>query len=179
MILVVGTGRSGTSLVAGILYYLGVDMGDPFIMPDEDNEFGYFESVETVHFNEYFIQNFITYEDYCKNLLYIFNKKKEPWGLKDPRISELLPYYFNFLENPKIIRCRRNHQDTIASLQKAYSFTEERAKKLIETRDLKMNESLEGRDVLEINFEEKHEAVDKICKYIGFNKTQDAVDFVR
>ena len=42
-ILVVGTGRSGTSAVAGILHKLGVHMGDRFVETGAENPYGTFE----------------------------------------------------------------------------------------------------------------------------------------
>src|SRR5215218_4112214 len=51
---VLGMHRSGTSLVAGILRQLGVDLGpdDELLPPDPNNRSGYFELAELVHIND-------------------------------------------------------------------------------------------------------------------------------
>ena len=165
-------------MVAGILYYLGVDMGEPFIRPDKNNESGYFESVEIIDINERFTKNRISYRDFDIELKEIIEKKKEPWGIKDPRLSELIPYYAKHLENPKFIRCRRDHQATINSLMKAYSFDQDGAMELINKREGEMDEWLGGLDILELDYEDRYNAIDKICEFTGLEKTQEAVDFV-
>lgn len=45
-VLVLGTPRSGTSCVAGIVHHLGISMGDNFLSPDEWNPAGYFQDKE-------------------------------------------------------------------------------------------------------------------------------------
>ena len=51
-ILVLGTPRSGTSCVAGILHHLGVVMGEQFLEADDWNPAGYFQDVEFETFLE-------------------------------------------------------------------------------------------------------------------------------
>src|SRR5918994_5655575 len=50
---VLGMHRSGTSLVAGVLRQLGVDLGpdEEFLPPDPNNQSGYFELADAVEIN--------------------------------------------------------------------------------------------------------------------------------
>src|SRR5919106_6018808 len=53
-ICVLGMHRSGTSLVAGVLRLLGVDLGsdEEFLPPDSNNQSGYFELADLVEIND-------------------------------------------------------------------------------------------------------------------------------
>ena len=49
--IVIGCPRSGTSLLAGLLYHLGVNMGDNLREADRFNPRGYFEDLEILILN--------------------------------------------------------------------------------------------------------------------------------
>lgn len=51
-IVVAGMHRSGTSMMAGLLARLGVQMGQTLIEPDPHNPLGYFEDADIVGFHQ-------------------------------------------------------------------------------------------------------------------------------
>ena len=51
IIIVLGMHRSGTSLIAGVLHEMGVNMGSNLMKADEYNPKGYFEDIEIYKFN--------------------------------------------------------------------------------------------------------------------------------
>ncbi len=54
--MILGSGRSGTSLVAGVLGNSGYFMGDKILQPTEGNPKGYFEDLEVNHINELILE---------------------------------------------------------------------------------------------------------------------------
>lgn len=140
-IIVIGMHRSGTSMIAGILYHLGIFMGeqlmvdDPETGPTLEQPHGYYEDREFMGINT----NILTeagggWENVpdrgqllsaceAKNseldkLIKKRNRSHITWGFKDPRASLTLPAYLCRLQNLKVILIIRNRSDTIASLLK-------------------------------------------------------------
>lgn len=113
-IIVTGYARSGTSLTAGILHHLGVNMGDQktWRVADEANEKGYFENSEFVMAN-----HLILNEDKLSNFKKIVDKhKSELWGMKDPRFIETWEHWKPFIENPMFIVCDRKNESVAESV---------------------------------------------------------------
>jgi hypothetical protein len=54
MKIILGMHRSGTSLIAGLLYKCGLNFGNKnnFITPDKFNPYGYFENIEVININK-------------------------------------------------------------------------------------------------------------------------------
>lgn len=52
LVLVTGTGRSGTSTIAGTLHHLGIHVPGPYFGADETNPKGYFESRWSIRFHK-------------------------------------------------------------------------------------------------------------------------------
>lgn len=128
-VLVLGMHRSGTSVLAGSLAMLGVDFGghDTLLVPGEDNPKGYFEHATLVKKNISFLESFGCDSDGVKVHLpvdWVTDERAQQlkediktiittdfshaavFGLKDPRISILLPIYLQALQELDIrIRC--------------------------------------------------------------------------
>lgn len=119
---VIGIGRSGTSTVAGILYYLGVKMGKTFLHANERNPMGYYEDVDVIEaLNEGKVM------DTLKS-----KQKKVPWGVK---ILSLVHYYKEILKefpNVQFVIVNRDKEKTMRSLMK--TMNKERAEKVFEIR---------------------------------------------
>jgi hypothetical protein len=64
--LIMGSGRSGTSMVTGMLAGAGYYMGDTMLPPTPGNPKGYFESRETEAINERLIQNILVPPNWIK-----------------------------------------------------------------------------------------------------------------
>ncbi len=112
-IFLLGPHRSGTSLTAGALHFLQVNLGSRFIKANEDNPKGFFEDEDIVNFNDRLLRSinlswdslgFIWDQDFSapkfkpyhnaaiKMILQRFASVRFS-GLKDPRFCLLLPFW--------------------------------------------------------------------------------------
>jgi hypothetical protein len=155
-IMVVGTGRSGTSAVAGVLHFLGVDMGGPFMRAPEDNPYGTFEDREFMALNDRALHGQIQKNDWLENLSKIEKKNAgHLWGRKDPAtayfLNELAPRGYRF------VWCLRNRQDTVNSYVKCYrtshGYDENRAREIVKSRTELLAEHLPQHRTLKVKFE--------------------------
>jgi len=109
--------RSGSSATAGVLHYLGVDMGTTMLLPSKDNPKGYFEDIDFFNLNvrilrfmglawfslppeERIVSLTPVFEGRIKSLV---ESKGGIWGWKDPRTALTLPLYWNYLSNPYFV----------------------------------------------------------------------------
>ncbi len=175
MILILGTGRSGTSIVAGICSKLGVYMGEHLNKANKHNPHGYYEDLEFQNINRHATDLFLDMpkEEFRRRLKKLTDKREEPWGLKDPNIStpNLLREYF--LLNPTIILCLRDEGDSARSMSKAFGWEEDSSRLLCQTRLKALMTALEGKEYLMIDFKEKDKA-EKVAKFIGLSLTKEA-----
>lgn len=111
--LVLGMHRSGTSLIASLIQSLGVPFGDKLMPPGRDNPKGFFEDMEVVDFNDRVLRylgldwkalqtpsvDILAYDlpkhfyqdghELLQDRIDAFGN----FGLKDPRICRLLPFW--------------------------------------------------------------------------------------
>ncbi len=111
-IVVLGVHRSGTSMLTGALDLLGVDLGRRFLPENEWNERGHFELAEVVRIDNELLRlagklwdciELPPYADIAartaplaaaaKNFLTEEFAGSALWGLKDPRMCRLLPFW--------------------------------------------------------------------------------------
>src|SRR5437764_4863962 len=111
-ILVVGMHRSGTSAMAGTLKIMGVDFGENLIGSDADNIKGYFEHLDIHDANDDLLEEFgSSWKDLKLPRNWLSDSRvschrikiraliardfsdSQLFGIKDPRISILLPLY--------------------------------------------------------------------------------------
>lgn len=121
-ILVTGAQRSGTSLTAGILFYLGVYMGDWFLKRNINNPLGFFEDLEFVNTDIARRQGKCPEEEWERIVTSIAERRsKYPyWGLKSCEGCWFVDDYKRVL-NPKIIWVyRENKKAHYKSLKKLY-----------------------------------------------------------
>lgn len=129
--------RSGSSLLAGILHRLGINMGSMDHLNNRNflNKFGCYEDLDFFLLNfrilaiagelgRFRIQNEKNIEylvksqsKYLKNL--IKEKEKPLWGWKDPSTVYTIPYFHNYLTNPYYICLHRNINDIVDSILRA------------------------------------------------------------
>lgn len=78
MKIITGMHRSGTSLVAGMFYKLGLDLGNSkkFTKPDKHNPYGYFENFEIVNSNKKILHGFLGKLNYIFYCDFKFNHKR-------------------------------------------------------------------------------------------------------
>ena len=111
---VLGMHRSGTSAVAGCLQRLGVDLGPRLMPATEDNPRGYYEHIDLVNLHDRLLlalgrawdDTFPFPPDWWRDDALIGRYRDEAlgllrrdfptaalWGLKDPRLCRLLPWW--------------------------------------------------------------------------------------
>lgn len=175
MILVLGTGRTGTSEVARILHdELGVSMGHAFHIGDEFNPKGYYEDREAqaLHLSFHMMNldrtNYPTpWRLWRERFKQFIDSKEEPWGLKDPGFVDMKKLPEEYLKlNPKIILTTRDKEDTINSFMRMKSIDRKEATRLVNKRLKRNKELLKDREYLEIDcYEENKE--EKIKEYLN------------
>jgi hypothetical protein len=135
-IFVIGMHRSGTSMVAGVLERLGVYFGekDDLVPPNSANELGYYERQRVLALHDAlaranraswrtlpaldFSPQLPGLDDYIAGVREIAPELEAhaPWGLKDPRLSFLLPFWRAHVRNPHVIICVRRPEAVALSL---------------------------------------------------------------
>ena len=158
MILVIGTGRSGTTTVAKLLHEHGISMGNSFATSSQ-HDCGYnFEDLECKKLNIRFVRNKIGYDEYIKELCKYGRKRQKEtngnWGVKHPMICRVLGIYLQVFD-PVIIHCVRNKEAVVKSCMRCYDFSLDQALLLYNNR-IVMLDSLLGRiEHLAIDFTER------------------------
>lgn len=136
---VLGMHRSGTSLVAGLLRHLGIDLGpdDALLPADSNNESGYFELRELVHLNNDILAQYggswselpdlpsgwedseelASLRERARRLLTRRFASSPQWGWKDPRTCVTLPFWQRLAPGLRYVICVRNPVDVAYSLR--------------------------------------------------------------
>jgi hypothetical protein len=136
---VLGMHRSGTSLVAGLMRHLGIDLGpdDALLPPDSNNPSGYFELTELVHLNNEILAHYggswdelpelprgwedsdelAQIRDRARRLLSRRFAASPQWGWKDPRTCVTLPFWQGLVPGLRYVICVRNPVDVAHSLR--------------------------------------------------------------
>ncbi len=132
-IVILGMHKTGTSLIAGILKILGVDMGKDLLESNWSNPLGHFEDKRFVQLNDKILKEaggswdnpptrekilslMPKFSDEIKKL--INEREGKIWGWKDPRTSLTVGLYLPYLKNPYFIICHRDSMAVAKSLQK-------------------------------------------------------------
>lgn len=190
MIAVVGSNRSGTSCVSGMLHKLGVSMGRRFLPPDKHNETGYYEAAALRAF---------CYRS-TKDSQRFSSEKKVQWlrewaqcrnetaivGCKHPLLCLLLPEMKQVWPDLKVITTERPVTEIKASLMRAgwWNSSRQQPEHLIVKRDADLSEQniptlrLDYHDVLR----NPEKVVDSVIQFVGITPTpeqrQSAIDHV-
>ena len=140
IVIVLGSHRSGTSVITKLVSYLGFNLGVKLMEPNRDNPKGYFEDVDIYNLNEKILKainkNWYDIDFIDRSVLVdltnekIFNeaislikekiKDNQTIIIKDPRISILLPFWTKVFEklelSTKYVCSIRNPLDVSLSL---------------------------------------------------------------
>ncbi|MBM9602684.1 hypothetical protein [Desulfopila inferna] len=143
IIVVLGAGRTGTSLLTRILNILGMSLSEKEVPLSEQNPAGFFEDAEIVEIQKNFLsklschpylpfpvdflknQNISSFHNDVHSIVFKnINKTSTIWGFKDPRTPNLLPIWTRVFNKykivPKYVLTVRNPQSTVVSLHKQY-----------------------------------------------------------
>lgn len=145
-IIVLGMHRSGTSMIAGILKILGINMGEKLLGADWSNPLGHFEDIEFISLNDEILKKaegswdnppfgekiLAQKEKFSDRIKALIEKKKksEIWGWKDPRTALTIELYLPYLENFYFIVCYRDWKSIAYSLQRRNKMEIEKGIKL-------------------------------------------------
>lgn len=149
-VIVLGRGRSGTSLTAQLLHRMGIHMGKNFKEPSGWNRWGYWENEDFLHFNieaikrykidfpfdipDIGVQNRKVYKKWRDRAKEIVEKNRRDfmWGWKDERNLHTLHLYYEFLEQPCFIVCTREKEQHIDSSMRVHGLNYEDADQAID-----------------------------------------------
>lgn len=129
MIIVTGTGRSGTSTVARLLHErLGVRMGERFDPPSKSSPRGSYEDLDFRELHVAFQRGTVGLPGFRRGVELLVGERTEPWGFKDPRACHLLGLYLQWV-SPIVIVCERPVEQVVASLHRHYHTPVEEARR--------------------------------------------------
>jgi hypothetical protein len=191
MILICGTGRSGTSAVARLLHEAGISVGHDLIPADEHNAEGYFEERRLVMVNEAILAAAGLHEwfatasraelltvahTFAAEMMELAERATPAW--KDPRFCWTLEAWLEVLpERPRVIVCLRSPGEVVASTMRYYGLEGDEARRAAEhvwraqgERLLEVIESY-GLDVLAVEYAsliaDPQSAVGPIARFAG------------
>ncbi len=147
-VVVLGMHRSGTSAVAGCLHRLGVDFGPRLMPATEDNARGFYEHIDIVNLHDRLLLALGGSWDetrplppgwsldeartgsYRAELLHLLRRDLPAaplWGIKDPRLCRLLPWWEPVWAatgtRPLFVIVRRRPGEVAASLARREGFS--------------------------------------------------------
>lgn len=135
---------------------LRIDMGERFVEPDENNPLGYWEDLDFVELNSRLLSGDIHLVRFMRLLELLIRKKSQKgatWGIKDPRISDLLGIYLVAIDNPRIIVAARSARMVIYSIARCSKISLNRAYALYRRRKLALDRIVKYVDYLVIGFD--------------------------
>ncbi len=140
-VVVLGMHRTGTSLAAGMLHLLGINMGSYFFGKTSNNPTGHFEDLDFLYLNQdilhdaggdwmnppahsTILKQAPEYSERIKSLVNKRNKQCMVWGWKDPRTCLTFDLYKKYLVNPYLIICKRPNEQIADSLLRRQNLME-------------------------------------------------------
>lgn len=191
-IAVVGTHRTGTSTVAGVLHYLGVNMGDNMKPAHPSNPKGHFEDMDFLLHDDKVVGDWrypdlsISDDDLTIYRQFINQRKQYPiWGIKDPRLCVTLIWFYEFIDDLRVIATERNLIASSKSLKSVHPMKLEEAIEIQHDYLYARAKFLNVFDgpVITINYEDIIQFPEETCKTLkefsgAPNDIWDAVEFV-
>lgn len=134
-ILVLGTHRSGTSTVAGVLHRLGVNMGSQLLGASEANPWGHYEDLSFLRLNDSVVGDWRDPKPeptdselgIYANLCTMRNRVFPVWGVKDPRLAFTADYILPHLDDPVFVCVHRSVDRIVESLAEREGWTAKQA----------------------------------------------------
>lgn len=201
-IVILGMHRSGTSMVAGILNKMGVNMGEDLLGKNPSNPFGHFEDRDFYNMNRNILCNAggsweipplekdileqkENFDERIRSLIEKKNNYYNNWGWKDPRTSLTIKLYIPYLINPYFIVCHRKDIAIAQSLQKRDNFKIEKGLKLAEIYNERINDffrKYDGLKKLDLYYEDfisqPTKNIKKIINFLSLEISQDQIEIL-
>lgn len=180
-VIVLGTHRTGTSAIAGVLHKLGVNMGDDMYMEHPSNPAGHYEDKAFLYLNDEAIGNWRNPrlempEGYLNRYIKIIHHKHTSynlWGAKDPRFCITLRWIYLYIDNLTIISTHRDLKESARSLQAVHGMSLERAEEIqkiyLNQKTRTLNEIIsryKHLNVANVDFDDLFKRPDKIIRSI-------------
>ena len=119
-IIIVGSGRSGTSTVARLCHErLGVCQGHALKPGDQLNPQGYYEDIVSHGIIRQAVEGIVTIQRYLE-IMNDIHSKCPAWGVKDPWFLFLNPDWKRYLNPHLVIYAQRNVENTVQSWLKVF-----------------------------------------------------------
>lgn len=200
-----GTHRSGTSLVTGMLQRMGVNMGPPgrdarWIYPNWANPTGQFENPEFTELLHQFLDfdgedarwdprwadlSARTQEFLPAFVRLIRRTESEHWGWKQPWSMLILEALLPEIKNPRFVVVRRNVADVVDSLHRRDGVTAEEATEVTAEVSARMEELIRRHpEIPALSFQyeqviqDPSTAARRLADFLGLSLSPDALQFV-
>jgi len=128
---------------------------------------GSYEDREFVKLNENLIMGHYSFPYYLAHLEELMKKRSQAntqWGLKDPKTSYTLGLFLSVFTNPTIIQCIRDEELIVDSLMRNYGWDEGKARHVHRDRKIRLDNILDNRDHLVIDFTTRKTDEEVICE---------------
>ncbi len=148
MIIITGSGRSGTSAVAKLIHESGISVGNDLIEADESNAEGYFEERGVIVVNDHILKDAGMDEWFAvasrPQLLAAARARSDEMralaaeatpAWKDPRFCWTLEAWLDVLPStPRLVVCLRSPLEVVASTLRYYGQVSDEARRHVEHR---------------------------------------------
>lgn len=199
-VVVLGMHRSGTSLIAGILEKLGVNMGERQVGVHWSNPLGHYENIDFVKMDDKILEKaggtwdnppdvskileLSSDKELMQEIENVVKKNEDViWGWKVPTTSLTIELYLPFLTNPHFIICYRDPEAIAKSLKKRDDMDREKALQLTDFYVKSIKDFFERHPELkyiEIHYEDvvrnPKEAIWKLIDFLGLKPTQEQIN---
>ncbi|MDX5372306.1 MAG: CDP-glycerol glycerophosphotransferase family protein [Pseudomonadaceae bacterium] len=206
IIVTLGMHRSGTSALTRALQVLGVELGDNLMPPAaNNNETGFFEDIDVNRLNidilkglgygwqslaspsreEQLSGKMAAFRERARDILRSKLADKEVFGLKDPRICRLLPFWQGVFDDlgltPRYLIACRNPLSVAQSLIKRDRLEPEKAHLLWQEHMLKSLQETAGKRKLVVDYDQllAHPAtqLERIARHCDLDFDSDGAPF--
>lgn len=174
VVLVLGTGKCGSSAVAGALVHLGVWMGDRFVegVFVHGQRYPVYEDAEMVEATETVIAS---EQLICNPFEALVEARRglPVWGFKYPRLVWAVDLLMPLLDGVRVVIVSRDREETIASCRRCYGLSERRGNLWYDVMTSEIEWFLDTyvSPVLRVQYEklleDPREETRRLCEFVG------------
>jgi len=202
VVVVLGMHRSGTSIVAGILNKMGINMGNDLVGKKPSNPFGHFEDKSFININRAILSkaygswdNPPNEEDilaqakpFGKEIKELIGKKdslNDIWGWKDPRTCLTIKLYTPYLINPYFIFCHRKDIEIAESLKRRNNYEIQKSlniANIYNNRVVNFFQEYKNFRKIDLYYEDflvnPKQNITKIANFLSLNVNQERIEII-